>query len=1642
MSNIANNINSYCSMTKTIKTLIKRGTYILLALGFALNVMGQTQWTQQNACPGWNNPTNFTAWTNGSYGSGGHSGSGGVKNNNECPNPLTGATGAQSLGPSYTAAQMNSISSSCTHASIPLPARQFAVMTDTTGTDPNTDGHLKYVPSKFNRTDTANPSYSTHISTSIRVGDVCAAGGNKGVSVLNYDMKVTSQNALVYLYYAIVAQSPTHGQSGNPTFIIRAMKKNASGEYVQISDTMASYMSTTPDNPGSSGVCANIQSCHIEDGYAEDGKWHSAGSSYNTVVYKDWERLTINLSNYLYDTVRIQVVIYDCMAAFHYAYAYIAGECRPMALTPASAADNHTALTAPRGMARYEWAVSEYGVSNPTTNLINGQANDYFTFRTLTVDNNGHPAVGPEDTVVTVYGHTDTAHCYQYSPKFSDWHVLYRPNANKVPHIPASADSSGDWQTFRCRMTSYIDSTKPFATDLYINQQKPEEPPLAGSDHCVENNCGEYQWPPVPSSCPEVTIKQKYDHVVSERYQQQGWDTAVTCYARSIELSSTPYIPVQYFNGYYCVQTIPYNPPDTSFYLDGQGLMMSIYSDDRFTHDSVVLDFPFYFFGKKKNYFRVGDNGMVTFTENYSQDHGYMLDYCPYIYNNPIPWDTAATPDGSNFFNRMHDAIYGIYEDTYVGSGGSLLSGNQGIYYGVVGEYPCRKIIASWNEIPLYGNPTKRESYQIVCYEGSNIIEVHVKKREAGGSSTNNGRGLIGIQNATGQVQERGATGTSTMHVQNGAPAAFWPDGRNIFNAAINETSYRFTPLGINPSVVSGWYRIFDDGRADVELTQDVTDTNGYYIPMDASDTNCPTLTRAIVQPTVTSRYVYRLRFQNANGDWYDLADTITIGIDTLNMLTIKDGGANDVSEESICFGEVKNYMLTMNALQDTQQVTWVVTRSINGSSTPVPLSMLHLDTMRVNGANRQIPFSINTSEIYGGTAPTSTDTITVTCMANFTNGCSNYCQLSVAVSPSAIEDTVASVCDSLVWHGTTYRSSTVATYTPPIGCNVIRLTLNVRHSSDTVIVHDVAENYLPYIIDTLMLTHDTTFTMHTINSVDCDSTITVTVRVHLNQDTTVDRTVCEGQLPLLWNDVPFYLAEVDYSTNTITHQTTIPTVHGADSLITMHLHLLYNSTDTISDTIYQNDLPSFTPPLPVSVSYTQDENDPALVTIIDSTIVIPNAVSCDSLVYYTLYLYRNFHTYDTVTVCDNQLPAAYLDTMLSLEPTVTLPLSNTVTRDHTFAHKSIHNTDSIATVTLIVHPTYEVSDTVVICSYNPFIYEGVDYGGPADFDTILNSIHHCDSLVHVSLQARDTLFHLAPLISLDSAVWYSVDTTLIGCDPQNLWLIDTSASVSREWAVWSVASADTTGDTLNIYDTILPIGIYSYRIIAVGAEGCIDTVQRDSAIHIFQRPTSDFIYEPAIVPFHDPKISLLPQATPADSLTYRWLIALDGQGNQHDTLQHDEQQSDGLWHYSWEPLTDSGHYDVALVAYWKHTVIKIINTDTLTLSGYCTDTAHHPVTIVNTYLQFPSLVTPNGDGTNDTWEIVNLVEMGQYQTNEVWIYNQWGALVFHAKNIDSHEQCWDPNATNSPDGTYFFRFSGKGRFGVAKRNGTIEVMR
>jgi gliding motility-associated-like protein len=107
-----------------------------------------------------------------------------------------------------------------------------------------------------------------------------------------------------------------------------------------------------------------------------------------------------------------------------------------------------------------------------------------------------------------------------------------------------------------------------------------------------------------------------------------------------------------------------------------------------------------------------------------------------------------------------------------------------------------------------------------------------------------------------------------------------------------------------------------------------------------------------------------------------------------------------------------------------------------------------------------------------------------------------------------------------------------------------------------------------------------------------------------------------------------------------------------------------------------------------------------------------------------------------------------------------------------------------------------------------------------------------------------------------------------------------------------------------------------------------------------------------------------------------------------------------------------------------------------------CSDTTDSRLVLVNDFLQFPNVITANGDGINDIFVIKNLTDGLGYPTNELSIYDRWGKRVYHRENITSEEDFWDPGAENVPAGTYFYRFVGKGYLGNIQRNGVVEVLR
>lgn len=84
-----------------------------------------------------------------------------------------------------------------------------------------------------------------------------------------------------------------------------------------------------------------------------------------------------------------------------------------------------------------------------------------------------------------------------------------------------------------------------------------------------------------------------------------------------------------------------------------------------------------------------------------------------------------------------------------------------------------------------------------------------------------------------------------------------------------------------------------------------------------------------------------------------------------------------------------------------------------------------------------------------------------------------------------------------------------------------------------------------------------------------------------------------------------------------------------------------------------------------------------------------------------------------------------------------------------------------------------------------------------------------------------------------------------------------------------------------------------------------------------------------------------------------------------------------------------------------------------------------------------PTIITPNGDLTNDRWEIPCLANI-QYASNTVVVFNQWGNEVFRA---NGYKNDWEGtyNGRNLPEGTYFYVVDfGNGE----KKNGFLIIER
>jgi gliding motility-associated-like protein len=141
---------------------------------------------------------------------------------------------------------------------------------------------------------------------------------------------------------------------------------------------------------------------------------------------------------------------------------------------------------------------------------------------------------------------------------------------------------------------------------------------------------------------------------------------------------------------------------------------------------------------------------------------------------------------------------------------------------------------------------------------------------------------------------------------------------------------------------------------------------------------------------------------------------------------------------------------------------------------------------------------------------------------------------------------------------------------------------------------------------------------------------------------------------------------------------------------------------------------------------------------------------------------------------------------------------------------------------------------------------------------------------------------------------------------------------------------------------------------------------------------------------------------------------------------------------YNWSPSTYLSNDSISNPKFKATQTIsyKLTVTDA---TGKCKGTSNVTVYVIKP-ISVPNVITVNGDGVNDTWEIENI---HGYPNAIIEIYNRWGNLVW---KTEGYLKNWDGsnfrNGEVLPDGTYFYIINLKSQVYTEPYTGWVQIIK
>ena len=405
--------------------------------------------------------------------------------------------------------------------------------------------------------------------------------------------------------------------------------------------------------------------------------------------------------------------------------------------------------------------------------------------------------------------------------------------------------------------------------------------------------------------------------------------------------------------------------------------------------------------------------------------------------------------------------------------------------------------------------------------------------------------------------------------------------------------------------------------------------------------------------------------------------------------------------------------------------------------------------------------------------------------------GCDSLATLNLTVASISTSESNITMCTTelpFTWNGLTFTTteSQTATLTSVVnGCDslaTLNLTVASILTSESNIT--ICDTELPFVWNgqTFTMTESQTVLFSSALS-GCDSLATLNLTVTPTDFGTTEITICESQLPFIWNGLIFNTGGTQ--TATLTNADT-----GCDYLATLNLTVNPSLVNSVEMIICESELPYSWNGVTFNFGGSQIASLTSLVS------------GCDSLVVMNLTVKPSITSNVEMTICENELPYGWNGLIFTTEGSQTASLTSLLT-----------GCDSLVTLVLSTQETLlSSSDTIVCTSKLPFIWNGLSITDATTYMTILESFMGCDSVVTLNVSTRES-----------ADVAFSSSSSIISESSPVIFFYNESYGADN--FIWNYGDGNFSTDFEGLHEYNLPLEAnYLVTLKAISPDGCEDS--------------------------------------------------------------------------------------------------------------------------------------------------------------------------------------------------------------------------